>query len=121
MYRYVRVICPECSSISEFREPGEIVGGCEHFQRVIEMEEGKVAIFFHHYGEEVPVILDSVADQCAVIDCPICGEEVNACIHGASKQYVVRSKCPHFHGITREEDRLCVSFIAEGEEQSICL
>lgn len=121
MYRYVRVICPECSLVSEFREPGGIKGGCEHFERVMETEEGKVAVFFHHYGEEVPVILDSVADQCAVIECPICGEEVNACIHGKAKQYVVRSRCPHFRSIRRDGDQICIRFQSEDREENICL
>ena len=121
MYRYGRVICPECSLVSEFHEPGEIRGGCEHFERVMETEEGKVAVFFHHYGEEVPVILDSVADQCAVIECPICGEEVNACIHGKAKQYVVRSRCSQFRSIRRDGAKICIRFQSEDREESICL
>lgn len=121
MHRYVRVICPVCGEITDYKEPGANSRGCEHFERVIETDEGKVAVFFHHYGEEVPVILDSVADQCAILACPICEEEVNACIHGPAKQYVVRSKCPHFRAINRKGDQLCVLFQDGVREELLCL
>lgn len=121
MHRYIRVICPVCGNVTSYQKPGESSTGCDHFERVIETDEGKIAVFFHHYGEEVPVLLDSVADQCAVIECPICGEEVNACIHGDAKQYLVRSKCPHFRAINRENGHLCVRFQHGENEQSVCL
>jgi len=109
MRRYLKVECPICGNISQGSGPGNVKQGCDHFERVDELEN--IVIFANDFGEEVPVDLSAVGDRCISFNCPICREKLDACTRGDAREYKIEGKCSHFRElVTGKEDMLIARF-----------
>lgn len=119
MKHYMKVECPICGKITYGREHGQFRQGCDHFERVD--EEESLVFFANDFGEELPVDLSAVGDRCMSFSCPVCNEELDACIRGDAKEYKISGRCPHFEELKLNEDGEMTAHFVDDEHNQISL
>lgn len=119
MKRYMKVECPICGKFTYGREHGRFDYGCDHFERVDEKES--VVYFANDFGEELPVDLSAVGDRCMSFECPVCKEELQACVRGDAKEYKIEGKCPHFEELDVDENGDMVAFFIDDDQKKVSI
>lgn len=118
MKRYMKVECPICGKVTFGREHGQFSPGCDHFERVNEKEAE--VLFVNDFGEELPIDINAVGDRCLSFNCPVCNEQLDACIRGDAKEYSIEGRCPHFEELkVNEQGDMTAYFIDDDQKQRI--
>ncbi len=112
---YMKVECPICGKITYGREHGQFHQGCDHFERVDEKDS--VVFFVNDFGEELPVDLSAVGDRCLSFNCPICNEQLDACVREAAKEYKIEGKCPHFEELKADDHGVMLAYFIDDEQK----